>query len=355
MEKRCIFCGKIAENKNKEHVIPQFLIKMTGDPKRNINLGFDILSEDPKLRSYSFDQFTFPACSECNSEDSKLEASVSIIIDKILNEKDLSEDDLNTLLDWFDKIRVGLWLGFMFLNKNRSSINPKYYINSRIKKSDRMLFVYKIKTIDNGINFLGSDTLGFDHNPTCFALRINNYIFLNISSLGLLFEKLGYFSIENFEVNKDGNALFFVKTGSNTITNEKILDNLPSGYCSFYQSIYTQFIKTSDNFINDDYIKNNSIDFKEGVGNIFLEDKNKISKMNTLFNLKNLNPIDNYIEFFIKILNWICDFQYFDYKRFLDSMSDENVKKIGQLGLDKISKYNEDYKKFIKLSINLSS
>ena len=39
MEKRCIFCGKVPETKTKEHVIPQWLINMTGDPKRNLHLG----------------------------------------------------------------------------------------------------------------------------------------------------------------------------------------------------------------------------------------------------------------------------------------------------------------------------
>ena len=41
LPKFCVFCGKKPENKNKEHIIPQWLIKLTGDPNRKINLGVD--------------------------------------------------------------------------------------------------------------------------------------------------------------------------------------------------------------------------------------------------------------------------------------------------------------------------
>jgi hypothetical protein len=34
MDKFCVFCGESPENKNKEHVIPQWLIRMTGYSKR---------------------------------------------------------------------------------------------------------------------------------------------------------------------------------------------------------------------------------------------------------------------------------------------------------------------------------
>jgi len=38
--KYCVFCGKPPSDKNKEHVLPHWLIKMTGDPNRVVNLGF---------------------------------------------------------------------------------------------------------------------------------------------------------------------------------------------------------------------------------------------------------------------------------------------------------------------------
>ena len=39
LEKRCIFCGKKPSEKNREHIIPRWLIALTGDPKREWYLG----------------------------------------------------------------------------------------------------------------------------------------------------------------------------------------------------------------------------------------------------------------------------------------------------------------------------
>lgn len=41
MAKKCIFCGKQMSEKSKEHVIPQWLIEMTGDKKRTACFGLD--------------------------------------------------------------------------------------------------------------------------------------------------------------------------------------------------------------------------------------------------------------------------------------------------------------------------
>lgn len=39
MDKFCVFCGSKPESKNKEHILPQWLLKLTGDPNREIFLG----------------------------------------------------------------------------------------------------------------------------------------------------------------------------------------------------------------------------------------------------------------------------------------------------------------------------
>ena len=41
MNKICVFCGLQPHSKNKEHIIPQWLIKMTGEPNRQANFGHD--------------------------------------------------------------------------------------------------------------------------------------------------------------------------------------------------------------------------------------------------------------------------------------------------------------------------
>lgn len=75
MKKVCIFCGKRPDEKTKEHVIPAWLIKMTGDPKRmaNFSSGFVRSSIWPS-RQFSYDQFVFPACNRCNEKFAHLES-----------------------------------------------------------------------------------------------------------------------------------------------------------------------------------------------------------------------------------------------------------------------------------------
>ncbi|WP_455289434.1 hypothetical protein [Vibrio parahaemolyticus] len=44
-KKYCVFCGEEPQNKNKEHVLPQWLLKMTGAPKRVVNFGYNYANE----------------------------------------------------------------------------------------------------------------------------------------------------------------------------------------------------------------------------------------------------------------------------------------------------------------------
>jgi len=37
LEKHCIFCGECPVDKTKEHVFPEWLIKMTGNSKRKLS------------------------------------------------------------------------------------------------------------------------------------------------------------------------------------------------------------------------------------------------------------------------------------------------------------------------------
>ncbi|MBQ8041729.1 MAG: hypothetical protein IJ273_00175, partial [Alphaproteobacteria bacterium] len=63
MAKFCVFCGNPPENKNAEHIIPQWLIEMTGNKSRQCHLG-----PITPNGSIEFGAFKFPACERCNSE-----------------------------------------------------------------------------------------------------------------------------------------------------------------------------------------------------------------------------------------------------------------------------------------------
>ncbi|MFK8055450.1 MAG: hypothetical protein AB8F78_04935 [Saprospiraceae bacterium] len=79
MEKICIFCGNAPESKNKEHVIPKWLIKMTGKPNRVVTIG----KKDGKEIKFPWMKYVFPSCEKCNSDFAKIEAKVKGIIDKL--------------------------------------------------------------------------------------------------------------------------------------------------------------------------------------------------------------------------------------------------------------------------------
>src|ERR1044072_9455404 len=123
----CVFCGKKPENKNKEHILPQWLIELTGDPCRVVNLGIDY--ETGKTIRFSWSNFVAPSCGDCNSEYSDLEGKVKPLIESLIGRQHLSGADYITLLDWLDKERIGLWLTYHFIQRNPTKINPQFHIN----------------------------------------------------------------------------------------------------------------------------------------------------------------------------------------------------------------------------------
>jgi len=161
MEKFCVFCGLPPKDKNKEHVLPRWPLQMTGDPKRIGNFG---------VRQFSFDSLTFPACSQCNEEFSHLEASAEQVVRKLLAIEGLSTSDFIVLLDWLDKVRVGLWLGYFYLDKNFARIDPKFHIADRVGQSDRMLGLIRVDHSAPRLIFNGTESKFFQLSPTCLGL-----------------------------------------------------------------------------------------------------------------------------------------------------------------------------------------
>jgi hypothetical protein len=53
----------------------------------------------------------------------------------------VSAPELNVFLDWMDKIRVGLWLGIRYLDRNSFPVDPNFYIAHRIGTADRVACV----------------------------------------------------------------------------------------------------------------------------------------------------------------------------------------------------------------------
>jgi len=91
MEKFCVFCGEKPQLKNNEHIIPMWLIEITGNPKRIAQFGYNQdLSKIPRARTFSFNAFKFPSCATCNQKYSNLEMTVKSIINRILSDDSIS-------------------------------------------------------------------------------------------------------------------------------------------------------------------------------------------------------------------------------------------------------------------------
>ena len=174
LKNHCVFCGKKPEKKSREHVIPKWLIKLTGDLNRKMTLpriNEDLKSEEIKI---SFSDLNTISCTKCNISFSKFEKDAKKVFNDLLIDKPLSSEDLNIILDFFDKIRVGLRINYLKINHNPFEINPKYYISSRLRQKDRLLLIYKTNFNKSTLQVIGANTLVFQLSPCCFGLILNN-------------------------------------------------------------------------------------------------------------------------------------------------------------------------------------
>jgi hypothetical protein len=173
----CLFCGKPPENKNNEHPLPRWLLELTGDPARVVSHGYNWRSG--KQFEFSFDSFRFPSCESCNGRYSEYEGNAKRVVVAICQKRAASPEDYVLLLDWLDKVRIGLWLGHRYLQG--ASWPPSFTIDSRIGRKDRMVAVYTVGDHQVGLNIYGAESRLFHWKPSVFSLRVNNILFLNAS------------------------------------------------------------------------------------------------------------------------------------------------------------------------------
>jgi hypothetical protein len=201
----CVFCGNIPVDKNREHVLPQWLIEMTGPAKRVVSFGVNPLTgQSPR---FDWASFAFPSCRRCNDRHSTLENEVQKLIKNLLARNSIKASNYVLLLDWLDKVRIGLWLGYSYLHKNPLNISPTFHIDSRIGKKDRMLAIYTIETDRQGLNTYGAETLCFQYQPSCFSLNINNTYILNMSWDFMCSARCGFPYPRNAVVDLDNGML----------------------------------------------------------------------------------------------------------------------------------------------------
>lgn len=229
---------------------------------------------------FNFSSFTFPSCAKCNTDFATNEALVKPTVEKILVDEYVDTNELVRLLDWFDKVRVGLWLGIQFLNKGAFNMEPKYFVNTRVRLKDRMLSITNCYDNYLGLRWTGANTLCFIMNPTCVTLKVNNVIFSNCSSDFVLSRQLG-FPYPIFErPNPNSHLTDFLLVNGKYQTTHKLFKSglyLPSTIIS--QPIFTLGKLHSSSYYNNDYVKGNSYDFDSGIGKVFVTHDNKTYAM----------------------------------------------------------------------------
>lgn len=267
MAKFCVFCGKKPQEKTKEHIIPKWLIEYTGDPKRLIQLG---------ERNIAFDQLTFPACDKCNNDYAKLEDKAKVALLKIFNDQEVTQEDLSVLLDWFDKVRVGLWLLSLrmtnFFPELTQDLEPKFYISNRIRTSDRLLKIKKLKNTRQGINFIGITSPQFLSTPSCFGIIINNYLFTNLSMQFLFNQRLGFPKIKNISFDENFNMIASGISNASGKMQRPLVSNIleNTGVTIFQAIIPTSVVSFMDNSNKEKFLYK---PYAQGVGKIFILDK----------------------------------------------------------------------------------
>jgi hypothetical protein len=138
----------------------------------------------------SFDSLKFPACSACNRSYSELENTSKTVVEAVCDNRSVPTHDYVVLLDWLDKVRVGIWLGQLYLHKSNAATH--FVIGDRIGQKDRMVAVYKLAKQPQGLNIWCIESPLFLHQPSVFALRVDDFLFLNASWDWMCSGRCGY-------------------------------------------------------------------------------------------------------------------------------------------------------------------
>jgi hypothetical protein len=269
-ERLCVFCGGKPQGENKEHVLPQWLMALTGDPKRQVDIGFNWFTG--KEMRFSLNALKFPSCQSCNDRYSQLEGIAKTIIEKVLTESTLTAYDCIYLLDWFDKLRIGLWLGFRYLNKNAFSLTPTFHIDQRIRQKDRVLAIRKLPPVSDGLNCIGGQTALFNLQPSCFSLRVNNFIFTNVSADFIISNRLGLpFQFKSIVKEDRSGFDVIMQSGTGRFKTPLFRHHFYNPEYVILQPVFSQGLCIAPDLYNNDYVKDLSYEWQNGLGKVIVE------------------------------------------------------------------------------------
>jgi len=189
---------------------------------------------------------------------------------------------------------------------------PRFHIKNRLGQSDRMIIIYKVNSLNKGINFFGVDNLAFQMQPSCFLIRINNYLFFNVSKEFLFSRRIGFpypqkiYQIEN---NFSDKVYVKLKKGIKRKIVPLIRRNHFINGIELYQPMICNHISKEDYYYKNEYVKSNCSIFKNGTGKIFYYDKKNKQLLTDhrivlLNRISNFNFKDNFENLIIQTLNF---------------------------------------------------
>lgn len=243
---------------------------MTGVHSKDTSVGTDWATG--KEIVFPAKNYTFPACDACNNHFASLEGTVQGIVQRLSEDADVSGGDLEVLLDWFDKIRIGTWLGISYMNKPSIKLPPNYYINDRVGIKDRYLSITNTYLPDKTLNWSGANTMTFMTSPTALALRINNLVFVNASTDFLVSKSVG-FPFASWEIQTPESKIghFMLSPGTGKIKPDcfkckpYILSHIVR------QPIFKAAREISPDLYTNNHVQNHSYDSNTGIGKLFIQ------------------------------------------------------------------------------------
>jgi hypothetical protein len=262
-------------------------MKLNGSPKQMGEFGYRNLGRGQFVkRRYSLNAFKFPSCEGCNQKFRELEEDVKVVVNKMMSEDSLSELELSALLDWFDKVRIGLWLGYLYLDKNPLGIKPGFYIQDRIRREDRMLAIFKAEGNRKELMGIGCNTPAFAQTPSCFSLRINNLWFLNMSYPYLLAGRMGFPFPTDRCMGEDGLTYCCLNEGRNRIMQPVLGKEMRVKGTELYQPIFVKDMACEDGewvrrLYDTKYVRDSCISWEKGIGRVFVKRDSEVGAYDT--------------------------------------------------------------------------
>ncbi|MGN6719671.1 MAG: hypothetical protein ACTHLX_20050, partial [Candidatus Binatia bacterium] len=202
-----------------------------------------------------------------------MEGEVKGLVISLLARESIAADKYVLLLDWLDKVRVGLWLGYSYLHKNPLNISPSFHIDSRIGKKDRMVAIYTVETQNQGLNTYGAETLCFQYQPSCFSLNINNTYLLNMSWDFLCSARCGFPFPKEAIIDLEYSNVSITHKVKHPIFRKKLIK--PSIH------VYEPIIQATD-FSADDWLQRRLIPSSTHKGVIYRQWDNRVEVINNL-------------------------------------------------------------------------